>query len=211
MNSAPLAANRFFAMARWVRKTGNFAAALTVDVLIWPVAALCAAAASILAVPGSSGLFGGGLAIVAIAIAATDARQLRIPDKLVIAGLTLGLARAAILGSDRLAAVASAGLRGAVLALILLAFRLAYRRIRQREGIGLGDVKLSAVAGVWLTWTEAALAIDCAALAALAAVLISGFRAKRISRDTRVPFGLFFAPAIWIAWLIGAVATRGIF
>jgi len=30
-----------------------------------------------------------------------------------------------------------------------------------------------------------------------------------VQRLTRVPFGLFFAPAIWLAWLIEAALAAG--
>ena len=51
-------------------------------------------------------------------------------------------------------AVGIALLRGAVLALLFLGLRALYRRLRGRDGIGLGDVKLAGVAGAWLDWTD---------------------------------------------------------
>jgi leader peptidase (prepilin peptidase) / N-methyltransferase len=178
----------------------------------WGAAIVCAVVASALTVPGLSGLFGGCLAAVMIAIAAVDAREFRIPDRLVLIALALGLAAAATAALPSFAAaVLGAAARAALVALVLFGFRLAYRRIRGREGLGLGDVKLGAVAGMWLGWTACALAIDFAALAALAAVLVSGLRGQRISGTTRVPFGLFFAPAIWAAWLFQSVVFGGIF
>lgn len=175
----------------------------------WSAAALCAVVASLLAAPGWRGALGGGLAIAMIAIAAIDARRFMIPDKLVVAGLALGLVDASISEPDHVAAgLASAVLRALVLALLFFGFRTAYRRIRGREGIGLGDVKLAAVAGAWLDWAPAGLAVDIAALSALAAVLISGLRGRRITGKTRIPFGLFFAPAIWIAWLLDMLSLR---
>ena len=58
--------------------------------------------------------------------------------------------------------------RGAVLAFAFLSLQVLYRRIRRRDGIGLGDVKLAGVAGVWLDWWVLPVAIEIAALAALA-------------------------------------------
>jgi leader peptidase (prepilin peptidase)/N-methyltransferase len=75
-------------------------------------------------------------------------------------------------------------------------------RLRGREGIGLGDIKLAAVAGVWLDLPAVALAIEIAALAALTIVLIRALRGRRVTGKTPIPFGLFFAPAIWIGWLL---------
>ena len=174
----------------------------------WGTAALCAAAASMVAAPGWQGVLGAGLALAMIAIAAVDAREFIIPDKLVLAGVLLGLTDAALTNPPQpVAAVVLAALRAFVLALVFFLFRAAYRRWRGRQGIGLGDVKLAAVGGAWLAWGAAALAIDFAALSALAAVLIGMLRGRSFTATTRVPFGLFFAPAIWIAWLIVEITT----
>jgi leader peptidase (prepilin peptidase) / N-methyltransferase len=175
----------------------------------WGGVALGAAVASILAAPGLSGLLGAALACVMIAVAAVDARHFVIPDLLVLAGLVLGLVAAALDRSEAMTtAVAAAVLRGFLLALIFFVFRAAYRSIRGRDGIGLGDVKLAAVAGVWLSAMGAAIAIDIAALSALVVVVVRMFCGERVGATTVIPFGLFFAPAIWIAWLFEAISPR---
>jgi leader peptidase (prepilin peptidase)/N-methyltransferase len=179
----------------------------------WAAAGLCTMVVSVLAAPGLSGILGAGLAVVMIAIAVIDARHFLIPNELVLAGLVLGLAAAAAAAQPGrwVANVAGAAGRGVIVALLFLAFRTLYRRLRGREGIGLGDVKLAAVAGAWLGWTAIALAIDVAALSALAAVLLDMLRGRKFTATTRVPFGLFFAPAIWLAWLIDATIVQRIF
>src|SRR5258708_3091506 len=111
-------------------------------------AAGAAAAASIVAAPGAAGWFGAALALLMLAIAAIDARRFIIPDPLNAAGLALGFVHAAVPGEGSVAtALAEAALRGGALALMFLALRAFYMRLRGREGIGLGDVKLAAVAG----------------------------------------------------------------
>ncbi len=153
---------------------------------------------------GSLAGFLGSLAAVAFvpvvaAIAVVDARHFIIPDTLNGAGLALGLLYAAASGGSELLAVALA--RGAGLALAFWAVRVAYRALRKREGLGLGDVKLAGVAGAWLDVTAIPLAIEMAALAALLGVGIAHLAGGRTARlDRRLPFGLFFAPAIWAAW-----------
>jgi leader peptidase (prepilin peptidase)/N-methyltransferase len=93
---------------------------------------------------------------------------------------------------------------------LFFALRVAYRRLRGREGIGLGDVKLAFVAGVWLGWTLIPVAIEIAAGAALLAYLTWRGLAKHPPEPAaRLPFGLFFAPAIWLAWFIGAAIAAG--
>ena len=177
---------------------------------VWVMAALCAIIVSVFARPGWPGVLGGGLAIVMMAIAAIDGRRFIIPDQLVAAGLALGLLDAAVVQPGRFTtSLANATLRGLVLALLFFGFRMAYRYIRRREGIGLGDVKLAGVGGVWLGWMATTVAVDVAAVSALVVVVIAVLRGQSVTRTTRIPFGLFFAPAIWIAWLFETVIARG--
>ncbi len=152
---------------------------------------------------------GGALAATMMAIAAIDARLFIIPDKLVLAGLLLALINVSVAHEGQLAAeFANAALRGGVLALLFFSGRTAYRLIRKRQGIGLGDVKLAAVAGVWLDWTSISVAVDLAALSALAAVLGHAICGRRVTGTSAIPFGLFFAPAIWLAWLLETIRER---
>ena len=58
------------------------------------------------------------------------------------------------------------------------------------------------MAGVWLDWLAITFAVEIAALAALAAIALRALRGRRVTGKTPVPFGLFFAPAIWLAWLL---------
>jgi leader peptidase (prepilin peptidase) / N-methyltransferase len=161
-------------------------------------------AASFIVRPNAEGVFGGCLAVLMIAIAAVDARRFIIPNELTAAALVLGFLYAAIQGSDPvLEALSYAALRGAVLALAFLGLRILYRRIRGRDGIGLGDVKLAGVAGVWLDWWMISVVIEIAALAALIVYLVRLLRGRASVRlMTKMPFGLFFAPAIWVGWLL---------
>jgi leader peptidase (prepilin peptidase)/N-methyltransferase len=184
---------------------------MLVSGLSWPMphplqigTAAIGIATSLIAAPSLSGLFGAGLALLAIAIATCDARSFRIPNELNLAAFVLALVRAAVLAPQApIWAGGAAAVRGALLALIFFAFRAAYRRIRQREGIGLGDVKLAAVAGAWLDWLTIPVAVEIAALVALVAYLAHQRIVARAAQPTdRLPFGLFFAPAIWLGWII---------
>ncbi|WP_454918090.1 prepilin peptidase [Xanthobacter sediminis] len=145
---------------------------------------------------------------VVVAIAVIDGRHFIIPDTLNGAGLVLGLVHAA---GGAAGGVPQALVRGAVLALAFLALRVGYRALRGREGLGLGDVKLAGVAGVWLDEAAILVAVEVAAVSALVAIgarqLVDGRRARR---DARLPFGLFLAPAIWIAWALERMLWGGI-
>jgi leader peptidase (prepilin peptidase)/N-methyltransferase len=161
-------------------------------------------AASFMAAPSLSGLLGAGLALLVVAIASCDARSFRIPNELNLAAFLLGLIHAAVIAPEAaIAAIGDALLRSAALAFAFFALRAAYRGLRGREGIGLGDVKLAAAAGAWLDWFTMPVAIEIAALAAILAYLVRQHVLDRTTRPTdRLPFGLFFAPAIWFGWII---------
>jgi leader peptidase (prepilin peptidase)/N-methyltransferase len=171
------------------------------------IVGLVAAAAvtiSILSAPGMIGLLAASLALVMLAIAIIDWHRFIIPDWLNATGFCLAIVHAvAQEPTAMVSAVASAAIRGGVLALIFLALRYGYARLRGRQGLGLGDVKLALVAGAWLDWQMIPIALELAVFAALSAYglrqLASG---QSISATSRMPFGLFFAPAIWISWVL---------
>ena len=93
--------------------------------------------------------------------------------------------------------------RAAFAAGLFLLVRIAYRRLRGRDGLGLGDVKLAAAAGAWLSLPTLPIAIEIAAITALAAYVFRQRKRMRVLRSAgRVPFGAFFAPAIWLGWVM---------
>ena len=167
------------------------------------VVGLGAVFASFAAAPGWIGVAGAALAALTLAIAVVDRRRLIIPDELNALAFLAGLAAAGLTTQDAAGeAVLNALLRAALMFGAFFAFRAGYRRLRGREGMGLGDVKLAAVAGVWLNWVDLPIAVDIAALSALASALLGRVRGKEFSLTAKLPFGFFFAPAIWICWLL---------
>ena len=76
------------------------------------------------------------------------------------------------------------------------------RRLRGREGLGLGDAKLFAAGGAWVAWQGLASVVLVASVAALT---VAGLQALHggVRADNRIPFGLYLGPAIWLIWLIG--------
>jgi leader peptidase (prepilin peptidase)/N-methyltransferase len=168
---------------------------------------LAAVGVSLVASPGAEGLFGAFLGLLMSAIAVIDSRRYIIPNELTAAALVLALLRAGTIGPDAdWLGVAWVAVRAAAIALPLLALMMGYRRWRGRDGLGLGDIKLAAVAGAWLGWATIFAVIELATLSALAAYFISARLRKRPLKATEfLPFGLFLAPAIWLGWLIEAL------
>jgi leader peptidase (prepilin peptidase)/N-methyltransferase len=171
------------------------------------VVAAAAALASIAAAPDARGLLGAGLAVLMGAIALHDARRFIIPNALNAAALALALAHAVALDPGAAAdEVALALARAAVAAGVFLAIKLGYRALRGREGLGMGDVKLAGVAGAWLDWFAILIAVELAVLAALGVHLVRlAIRRRPLRAAGALPFGLYLAPAIWVAWLVQTV------
>jgi leader peptidase (prepilin peptidase)/N-methyltransferase len=123
-----------------------------------------------------------------------DAKRLILPDLLTLplipAGLFLvGLQPPAL--TDRLL--------GAVIGFtVFAAISVLYRRLRRRDGLGLGDAKLLAAAGAWVGWQGLPSVVLIASLGGLAWALVT-----RADGDRQVPFGPFLALGFWLVWWLG--------
>jgi leader peptidase (prepilin peptidase) / N-methyltransferase len=168
------------------------------------IALIVAVAASLLVADGPEGFLGALLAALMLAIAIMDGTRYIIPDELTATAMGLALLRAGTIGTEAdWRAVAGAALRAAAVALPFFALMIGYRRWRGRDGIGLGDVKLAAVAGAWLNLVTVFAAIELATLSALGTYVVIGAINKRpLKVNAFLPFGAFLAPAIWIGWLV---------
>jgi leader peptidase (prepilin peptidase) / N-methyltransferase len=149
-----------------------------------------------------------GLGATLIALSVIDLATLRLPDALTLPLIAAGLLCAAVLKWD---GSNWADLESRVLAAALgygLLFGVAwlYRRLRHRDGIGLGDAKLLAASGAWLGLEGVAPTLLVASLSALSAALIGHFAGRPITAATRMPFGPFLAGATWLLWLYGPLA-----
>jgi leader peptidase (prepilin peptidase)/N-methyltransferase len=174
------------------------------NVLVFIALAALGVGISFAASPDLRGAFGGALALLMLAIAISDAREFIVPDAFTASAFALGVISAGLFGQGE--AALTCLLRAAATALPFLALMLLYEWWRGRRGLGMGDVKLAAVAGVWLDWFTIVGVIEAAALAALAAYGIWRFVLRRpIAATTPLPFGLFLAPAIWAGWIVETI------
>jgi len=139
---------------------------------------------------------------VLLALAATDWKYFRLPDFLTLPLIAAGLLVTAVLDTGAIAAHVLGAAGGYVFVRLL---RFAYRRLRGREGMGLGDAKLLAAAGAWVSWQGVPSVLVIAALSALAIVLLGSivFSGSRNDPARRVPFGVFLSLGLWITWLYG--------
>jgi leader peptidase (prepilin peptidase)/N-methyltransferase len=165
---------------------------------------LGAVSASVAVSPGWTGVSGAALAVLMLTIAAIDRRQQIIPDPLNGLAFAGGLVAAGLHAEiSPTGAALNALVRAVVMLSLFFVFRAGFRKMRGFEGMGLGDVKLAAVAGIWLDWSLLPIAVELAAIGALAVVMVGRLRGDRFDARTRLPFGAYFGPAIWICWLLG--------
>ena len=141
------------------------------------------------------------LALLMTVIAVIDWRHYRVPDVLCAAALALRVFDMALEEpAGRVDAFTQAGVRAATMAALFYLFRAGYRALRGRDGLGLGDVKLAAVAGAWVDWRLLPFVVEFAALAGLALALARAARGSALRRDMKLPFAVGFAPAIFVGW-----------
>jgi leader peptidase (prepilin peptidase)/N-methyltransferase len=103
------------------------------------------------------------------------------------------------------AAAGEAVVRAACIAAVLALFRGLYAWFRQSEGLGLGDVKLAAGIGAWLPIDAIPLCFGLATTSALLTVMVARLRGRSVMRTTRIPFGAFLCPALWIVFFADRV------
>jgi leader peptidase (prepilin peptidase) / N-methyltransferase len=170
----------------------------------WSLAGAGVLLISFTVAPGVEGALGGALGLVMLGIVSVDARRFVVPNVLSAGAFALGVIHGAVASPDSSFEGALTALsRAAFAAGLFLLLRIAYRHLRGRDGLGFGDVKLAGAAGAWLSLPMLPISIEIAAVTALAAYVLRQRKRSRILRAAgRVPFGAFFAPAIWLGWML---------
>ena len=140
------------------------------------------------------------LAAALVALSVIDLDTMRLPDAITLPLIATGPLIAWALGWDTpFWRILSAG--AGFLALFGVAE--AYRALRGRSGLGLGDAKLFAAAGAWLGIGALPSVLLWACGIALAAVLLAVALRRDIQASSRIPFGPFLAFGFWMVWLHG--------
>ncbi|PHS23621.1 MAG: prepilin peptidase [Robiginitomaculum sp.] len=148
----------------------------------------------------ASALFG----YVLLFIALVDYRTRLIPDG---ASFSLILSGPVILYALHGPAGLKTALFGAVFGYgIFWLVAFAYKQLRGREGLGMGDAKLLAGGGAWMGPFALPWIILLASSSALVFLLI-GSKSKTLHRETELPFGPALALAIYGLWIW--IAARG--
>lgn len=135
-----------------------------------------------------------------LTLAAIDWRTCLLPDALTLPLAATGLLVAYVIDHSSLIDHIVGAAAGFVTFALLAE---TYRRLRGREGLGLGDAKLLAAAGAWLGWLALPTVLLFAAMLGLAFVLMRRLTGQAIGAVDHIPFGPALAVGTWLVWLYG--------
>jgi leader peptidase (prepilin peptidase)/N-methyltransferase len=140
------------------------------------------------------------LCLLSVVLAWIDIRHGIIPDWLNLTIAGLGLSKAVIIGGAP--AGLEAACEGAVIGATFWLLRRLYFALREVQGLGLGDVKFLAAAGIWSGVEGLPMLVLVAALIALACAGLAQLAGRQLSGQTSISFGPFLA--------IGLLFTLGL-
>ncbi len=131
------------------------------------------------------------LSLLAI-IAVIDYKHKIIPNRILLVGTAVGIALNLAVGKSTLAQMFLGLVAGGTVLLVVA--------VISKGGIGGGDVKLSAMLGIYLGWQDTLQTIFLASvLGALAGFILMS--AGRANRHTAIPFGPFLAISAFVQYL----------
>lgn len=135
-----------------------------------------------------------------LTIAAIDYVSMTLPDELTLPLIPAGLAVTYFFDPDRLVSHA-AGAGVGFFAFFFVAWL--YRWLRGRDGLGMGDAKLLAASGAWISISGLPSVVFLGAVAALIVVLSAMVLGRQFSSYDAIPFGLYLCLSTWFVWLFG--------
>lgn len=143
--------------------------------------------------------FGFLLAVLVVAIAVVDLRQLIIPDSL---NLTLAAAGLGFQFWIEPALPLDALLFAALVFVVFLGLQQWFVRVRGVQGLGLGDVKMASASAFWISPWNAALYLLVTCVTALLFVFFASLRGAKLEMKMKVPFGPFLGLGLFVTWLL---------
>jgi leader peptidase (prepilin peptidase) / N-methyltransferase len=143
------------------------------------------------------------LGLLMIAGTDVDARTFLLPDVVTFGAAVCGILAAPLLATgDAWSSLGAACLRAGGMAILLGGLRITHMKLRGREGLGLGDVKLAAAVGAWLPLEAIPYCFGLASATALLWVVIAR-RGESID-GLKLPLGAFLCPALWLVFFVSS-------
>jgi leader peptidase (prepilin peptidase)/N-methyltransferase len=138
--------------------------------------------------------FGFCLALALIALAVIDFKTFILPNVITFPLIAGGLIFGFFMADWKDAAL------GALIGYFgFLGLELAYKKLRNRDGLGRGDAKLLAAGGAWCGWFGLPFIILIASASGLVHALMVSVKSK--DEPTELPFGPHLALGIFLTWL----------
>jgi leader peptidase (prepilin peptidase) / N-methyltransferase len=133
----------------------------------------------------------GLLCLLSLVLAWIDIREGIIPNWLNLTIAGLGLSKALIVGGPMVALEAAC--EGAAIGAAFWFLRRLYFAARKIQGLGLGDVKFLAAAGIWVGVAGVPMLLLVAAVTALVCVGVMQLAGRQLTARTSISFGPFLA------------------
>jgi prepilin signal peptidase PulO-like enzyme (type II secretory pathway) len=148
--------------------------------------------------------FGCLLLATVATMAVIDWREMILPNRFNAVLAAGGLGQAIFVGRPDLPdALLGAFLGFAVLSMIAALFRY----VRGVDGLGFGDRKFVAAAGLWIGWEQISLMLLIASCSALIFVLIRSAWGRKLDIAMRLPFGPFLGFGTVACWSMTTIAV----
>jgi leader peptidase (prepilin peptidase) / N-methyltransferase len=145
---------------------------------------------------------------ILIALVVTDFEEQILPDEFTLGGTVLGIVLSLFIPihggiahiflydkGERIASLGEAGLGAAVSAALLWLLRWTYEKVRHREGLGLGDVKMVAMIGAFLGLQGAIFTIMAGSILGSVVGLAFILVARKNAATYELPYGSFLGLA----------------
>jgi leader peptidase (prepilin peptidase)/N-methyltransferase len=145
---------------------------------------------------------------ILIALVVTDFEEQILPDEFTLGGTVLGIVLSLFIPihtgiahillydkGERIASLGEAGLGAAVASLVLWLLRWTYEKVRHREGLGLGDVKMVAMIGAFLGLQGVLFTIMVGSILGSVVGLAFILIARKNASSYELPYGSFLGIA----------------
>ncbi len=156
-------------------------------------------------------------AAIMIALVFADLEERILPDELTLGGAAVGFLFALIPGTERLfllpltppdwPAILEAALGAGFTALMLTLVRWLFERLRHKEGLGIGDLKMIAAIGAFLGIYGAVVTVVVASIAGSIIGVIYIVVARKDAGTYELPFGSFLGAAALAVAFWGRLLT----
>lgn len=142
--------------------------------------------------------FGCLLGGILLALAVVDLHRMILPNRLNLLLAGAGAAQSMALGVPSVVDAALGAFTGSACLFLVAAL---FRHFRGTDGLGLGDLKFTAAAGVWTGWQGIPLMLCIASASALAFFSIRAIAHRELDRTAPLPFGPFLGLGTLFTWL----------